>query len=143
MSGGQHEQHAPGLPVEMLNQSMATIASMATTFSLNNAIMRVPSFNGKTPPLKDFLQDVRNGYAYVTEDQRAQYVSAVLGKLYGAARDSVNEKTFATLEALLTHLKKRFAPTKNYTYFLNRINTLQMRQGDTVGDFFDRLNILL
>ena len=42
----------------------------------------------------------------------------------------------------MKHLKKRFAPGRVYNYYNSKMATLQIKQGDSVGDFFDRLNIL-
>ena len=43
----------------------------------------------------------------------------------------------------MRHLKQRFAPGETFTYYCAQLNDLRMKQGKTVGNFRDRLNILL
>ena len=43
----------------------------------------------------------------------------------------------------MKHLKRRFAPGKTFTYYNAQLNGIGMLQSETVGDFRDRLNILL
>ena len=43
----------------------------------------------------------------------------------------------------MKQLKQRFAPGKNFSYYNAQLNDLRMVQGDSVGDFRDKLNILL
>lgn len=40
-------------------------------------------------------------------------------------------------------MKNRFAPGKNYPFFLHEIQNTQMKRGESVNDFYDRLNILI
>ena len=107
--------------------------SMAETITLNNALSKVPSLDGRNPSLKDFIQDTKNAKAYIAAGQENSFVSGILSKLHGAARDSFNGKEFRTLDEIITHIKKRFAPGKNYSYYVNKLNQAHMKQGDTVG----------
>ena len=68
---------------------------------------------------------------------------AVLGKLRGPAKDSTYGKSFANIEELRTHLKKRFAPGRGFSYYMSKLGAIRMRQGDSVGTFRDQINILL
>ena len=127
----------------MLNRSLLTLASLSESFSLNNALARVPHFTGTYPPLRDFIADIRNAITYVPADLRASFTLGVIAKLQGKARDSVCGKTIATPDELIRHLKQRFAPGKDYSYYCNRLNNLRMKQGCSVGDFYDEITILL
>ena len=119
------------------------MVTMAHTMAMQSAIGSVPPFDGTNIPLKDFIQDVRNAAADITDDQLPCFLKKVLGKLRGSARNSTFGVSFETVDDLVRHLKRRFAPGKTYTYYLSQLNDLRMKQGDTVGDFCDRLNILL
>lgn len=133
-----------GLATVDLNQSTAEMmTSMATSFALSNALRIVRPFDGKNMPLKNFLQDVKNGAATIPTEQQSKYVAAVIAQLSGAARDSLWGKTIATVDELVSQLKQRFAPGRTYSYFTNKISALRMRQGESVGDFFDHLNMLV
>lgn len=129
--------------IEMLNASLRMMTTMTENFALNNAIMRIPIFDGKTPDLKNFLQDLRNAQTYVEPHQQANLVTAVLGRLHGAARDCCYGRRFNNLGELILHLKKRFAPGKDYDYYVNKLGNVRMNQGETVSDFYDRLRILM
>ena len=50
---------------------------------------------------------------------------------------------FNSVDDLVRNVKQRFAPGKTFTYYYAQLNDLRMKQGETVGDFRDRLNILL
>ena len=88
--------------------------SLLQNMTLQNSTHSIPDFNGKASQLKDFLQDVKNGAVFVTEATEPMFIKAVLSKLKGIARDSVRDKTFATVNELCEHLVKRFAPSKKY-----------------------------
>ena len=51
--------------------------------------------------------------------------------------------SFTSVNDLVRYLKQRFTPGKTFTYYCAQLNDLRMKQGETVGDFRDRLNILL
>ena len=126
--------------LDMLNISN-TMLSMRDSFALQNTVFSLPFYNGKNLPLKDFIQDVRNGRVHLSEEQKLSYIKAVLGRLQGSAHDSTYGLTFDKIKDLLKHLKTRFAPGKNFSYYINK--NLRMRTGETVGDFYDHLRILL
>jgi hypothetical protein len=126
-----------------LDASNAMMTSMAECFTLQHSTLNIPHFDGKNMPLKDFLQDVHNGAVYVAPTSQGAYVKAVLGKLMGPARDSTYGKKFHTVNELTKHLKNRFAPGKTYPYYHHEIENIRMKRNESVGDFYDRLNILI
>lgn len=67
----------------------------------------------------------------------------ILNELRRVVYDCAYGKTFKTIEELIKHLKFRFTSKKNYFFYYNKINELRMKRGETIGDFYDRLNILL
>lgn len=123
-----------------VNQS---ITALVSSFALQNSITGLRPFNGTDWPLKDFIQDIKNGAVSVPADQQTNYLRAVVSKLRGAARDSSYGKNFNNLDDLIKHLKNRFAPYKDYNYYIEKLNNLRMRQDQSVGDFRDMINILL
>lgn len=128
---------------EALNASIQAITNMAESFALSNAVCRIPSFDGKTSELKDFLQDVRLARTFVDDTQLPAFIAAVLGRLTGPARNSCYGRTFDSLNQLIGHLKQRFAPGRDYNHYINRIQGLKMKQGEKVADFYDRLRLLM
>ena len=119
------------------------MVTMTHTMAMQCTIGSVPPFDGTNLPLKHFIQDVRNAAAHITPEQLPCFLKKVLGKLRGSARNSTFRVAFATVDGLVRHLKRKFAPGKTFTYYCSQLNDLRMKQGDTVGDFRDRLNILL
>ena len=119
------------------------MVTMTHTMAMQCTIGSVPPFDGTNLPLKDFIQDVRNAAADITPEQLPCFLKKVLGKLRGSALNSTFRVAFAIVDNLVRHLKQRFAPGKTFTYYCSQLNDLRMKQGDTVGDFRDVLNILL
>ena len=133
----------PFVSPELMNQTVTMMASMATSFTLSNALQSVRHFDGRNIALKEFIQDVRNAARTVPQAQMESFLNAVMTKLRGPARDSLWGKAVNNVNDLVSHLKRRFAPGRNYSYYKGEINTLRMRQGEPVGEFYDRLNILV
>ena len=140
-SATQTEQ--PAVSADLMNQTVTMMASMATSFTLSNALQSIRHFDGRNIALKEFIQDVRNAARTVPQTQLEPFLNAVISKLRGPARDSLWGKAVNTVDDLVSHLKRRFAPGRNYSYYQGKINTLRMRQGESVGEFYDRLNILV
>ena len=62
----------------------------------------------------EFLQEVSNEAVFVTDVTEPGFIKAVLAKLKGKAHKSVRNKQFSKVKDLTAHVKKRFAPPKNY-----------------------------
>ena len=130
------------------NQSMnldasAAMASVLECITLQQSTYHIPQFDGKNPPLKEFLQDIANGAVYITESTEPGFIKVVLSKLKGVARESVRDKRFNRVNDLMAHLKKHFAPSKKYQWYFESIVNLRMKQTETVSDYYDRLQGLL
>ena len=72
------------------NQSMnldasAAMASVLECMTLQQSTYHIPQFDGKNPPLKEFLQDIANGAACITESTESGFIKVVLSKLKGVA----------------------------------------------------------
>lgn len=93
--------------------------------------------------LRDYIQDLRNANQLVSDEMRPQFMRSVLQKVTGAAKKSLNGKTVNNIDELIQHLKQRFGPGRNFSYYNTRIQNVRMRENDTVGDFYDEINILL
>ena len=117
--------------------------SLLENMTLQNSTYHIPEFNGKSPQLKEFLQDVSNVAVFVTRSTEPIFIKAILSKLKGVARESVRDKQFATINDLIAHLKKRFAPSKKYQWYFESIVNLRMTQNETVSDYYDRVQGLL
>ena len=59
--------------------------------------------------------------------------NALLGKLKGPARNCTYGHTFESIDDHLNHLKKRLAPGKIVRYYMDKINSLRMHQGERIG----------
>ena len=138
-----------GVPEEnaalYIKQSTEMMQQMALSMSVGNALQGVRSFDGTNMLVRDFIQDIKNGEANIADNAKAkkQYVSAVLAKLRGQARECTSGKQITTLQELIRILKKRFTPGRDYAYYADKISTLRMKQGESVGAFYDQLNTLM
>ncbi|XP_051161523.1 uncharacterized protein LOC127281712 [Leptopilina boulardi] len=121
----------------------AAVASVLECMTLQQSTLHIPVFDGRNPPLKEFLQDVANGAAFLTENSEPGFINAVLSKLKGAARECVRDRRFQRLDELVSHLKKRFASFKKYQWYLDGIMSIRFKQTETVSDYNDRLQGLL
>ena len=137
---GQARSAPPAINGTDCSQLMVT---MANTMAMQTAVASIPVFDGGNIPLKDFIQDVRNAATDISAAQLPSFLKKVLSRLQGAARNSTYGVPFNSVDDLVRHLKQRFAPGKTFTYYYARLNDLRMKQAETVGDFRDRLNILL
>uniref|UniRef100_A0ABD2WDK1 Retrotransposon gag domain-containing protein n=1 Tax=Trichogramma kaykai TaxID=54128 RepID=A0ABD2WDK1_9HYME len=71
------------------------------------------------------------------------FLRYLLSKLQGKAKRSIYRKTFNSVDSLTTHLKQRFGAHNTYTYYNHLLQTARMKQGETVNDFYDHINVLL
>lgn len=136
----------PNLTLPAPNANPDTTAAMTSVLecmTLQQCTYHIPFFDGRNPPLKEFLQDVANGGVFVTDATEPGFIRAVLSKLKGAARESVRDKQFEGINDLVKHLKKRFASSKKYQWYLENIINIRLKQTETVSDYHDRLQGLL
>lgn len=125
------------------HDTSAAMTSVLECLTLQQSTYHIPIFDGRNPPLKEFIQDIQNGAVFITGATEPAFVKAVFSKLKGAARESCRDKCFNRVSELIEHLKKRFAPTKKYQWYFESIMTLRLKQSETVGDYYDRLQGLL
>lgn len=125
------------------HDTSAAMTSVLECLTLQQSTYNIPVFDGRDPPLREFLQDVANGSVFITDATEPAFVKAVYSKLRGAARESCRDKCFNRISELTDHLNKRFAPTKKYQWYFESIMTLRLRQSETVGDYYDRLRGLI
>ena len=119
------------------------MVTMAKTMPMQTSVASIPVFDGGNIPLKDYIQDVRNAANDISATQLPSFLKKVLSRLQGAAGNSTYGVAYNSVDDLVRYLKQRFAPGKTFTYYYAQLNDLRMKQGETVGDFRDRLNILL
>ena len=113
----------PNPNIAPLNQSMnldasAAMASVLECMTLQQSTYHIRQFDGKNPPLKEFLQDIENGAVYVTESTEPSFIKVVLSKLKGVARESVRDKRFNRVNEPNGTFKKTFRPFKKISMVL-------------------------
>ena len=127
----------------LLNSTSTIFTSRSNSFALQGVLSQIKSFTGYNIPLKDFVEEIKAGADLLPEDAEQAYVRAFIDKLKGAARNSIYGHPIITVDELITHLKQRFTYNHDFPYYSAKINELRMNQGERVGTFYDRLNILL
>ena len=114
----------PNLNIAPPNQSMdldasAAMASVLECMTLQQSTYHIPQFDGKNPPLKEFLQDIANDAVYIMESTELAFIKVVLSKVKGVARKSIRDKRFNWVNDLMAHLKKCFAPSRKYQWYFH------------------------
>ena len=114
---------------------------MTLALTMGQAIQGVRPYDGINYPLKDFIQDVTGSAEELPQDNetKKRFLAAVLKKLRGQAKSCAAERQPGTLKDLFKVLKERFAPGHDYAYFAEKTAALQMKQGESVGSFYDRI----
>ena len=89
LSGPNPNIAAPNQSINL--DASAAMASVLECMTLQQSTYNIPQFDGKNPPLKEFLQDVANGAVYITEATEPGFIKVVLSNLKGVVRESVRQ----------------------------------------------------
>ena len=127
------------LSMRLLNN----VTDMMNGTTLQNRFMQIPKYDGKNMSLRDYLQDIQNGAAFIPQTSESEYVKAAISNLQGEIRNAVYGEHINTVSDYIKHLKERLARGKTYDYYADAISRIRMKQGQTVGEFYDKIRILL
>ncbi|XP_015590372.1 uncharacterized protein LOC107265437 [Cephus cinctus] len=105
---------------------------------IQNAALEIPKYDGETTSLTNFVRAAKTGAQQLVAGEETRYLLQVLNKLRGAARASVEEKNFTTLDELIEHLKKRYAPGRNLSSFLSEIGRLRIGKTESLRKYINR-----
>lgn len=56
------------------HDTTAAMASVLECMTLQRSTFHIPCFDGRNPPLKEFLQDVANGAVFITEQTEPGFI---------------------------------------------------------------------
>ncbi|XP_053596171.1 homeobox protein 2-like [Microplitis demolitor] len=115
------------------------ITSLGESMTLHQALMQVPSFDGKNMPLQAFLLDVENGLTIVPDNLRNTYFNGVKSKLKDTARDAIADKTINTMNTLIDALKEYFATKKTYPQYCADIQAIRLKQNESILSYYTRI----
>ncbi|XP_014299792.1 GATA zinc finger domain-containing protein 4-like [Microplitis demolitor] len=116
------------------------ITSLGESMTLHQALMQVPSFDGKNMPLQAFLLDEENGLTIVPDNLRNTYFNGVKSKLKDTARHAIADKTINTMNALRDALKEYFASKRTYPQYCADIQAIQLEQNKSILSYYTRIN---
>ena len=136
---------ASASPEDIANLTLSMANSMALLTQRNciqYAAASIPVFDGETPALSVFAQNVENGLALIPPNTEPEYLTIVLTKLTGPARISIRDKSFSDTSELLKYLKKRYAPGRNLAHFQGEIARLKIRNDESLRRYIDRVSHL-
>ena len=118
----------------------AAMKSMASHFALQTVLSSIPSFDGKTPELRIFAQQIERGRAQVPTIPEAEFVHAVQNKLIGPAWEAAEGCTFVTLKELIEHLRKNSAQEGlSARQYLAELGRVKMGRDESVIDYGARV----
>ena len=126
-----------------INDAIGSLQTVANHVSLQSAMYGLPTFDGDIVGLREFIFHIQKGRSFIKSDLEALYVARVMRHLRGRAFDSICGQNITTTNELIRHLENRFAPEHTYSYYAEKIENSCMLQHEKVGDFYDRINILL
>ena len=81
-----------GFTTAYFTQQTEMMRAMSLSIAMGNALRAVCPFDDSNITLKDFIDDIRSGAAYAPSTEIRSYISAVIGKLRGPAKDCISEK---------------------------------------------------
>ena len=77
-----------GSTTAYFTQQTEMMRAMSLSIAMGNALRAVHPFDGSNITLKDFIDDIKSGATYVPPTDRKSYISAVIGRLRGPAKDA-------------------------------------------------------
>ena len=116
---------------------------MVNNMSVQTRFLQIPKYDGKNMSLMDYLQDIQNRAAFIRPTSQSEYVNTAISNLQGEVRNVVYGEQINTVTDYIKHLKTRLARGKTYNYYADAISRIRMKQGQTVGEFYDKIRILL
>lgn len=105
---------------------------------IREAVRNLPKYDGETKSLSKFLISVVDERDQLEPDDEAAYLKGVRSRLTGAARDSLEGKTITTVDALIKHLKNKFAPGRSVISYITQINLLNIKSDESVKEYIAR-----
>ena len=138
-----HTDETSTLNADISFRLLNNVTDMMNNMSLQTRFLQIPKYDGKNMSLRDYLQDIQNGAAFIPPTSQSEYVKAAISNLQGEVRNVVYGEQINTVADYIKHLKTRLARGKTYNYYADAISRIRMKQGQTVGEFYDKIRILL
>ena len=121
-----------------------SMSAFAEFFALQNALLGVPVFDGKTPDLRTFVQDLETAELKVPAALKNEFIKNVIARLRDSARDSVEGKTFDSIAGLVSHLKEALSPAvRDFEAYFAELSRAKMERNETVAEFGSRLQTIV
>ena len=111
--------------------------------AVQQALLHIPVYDGKSMPLKIFIQDVEIGYSICPAGIRNAFFKGVIAKLRDTARDAVSGIDINTVANLKDALKEYFSPKKNCWQFCAEIQVVRMRRNETVIEYYGHIEKIM
>lgn len=121
------------------NENSSRIVVMNQQITYKDALTLVPEFDGYNIRLSQFLEGCNEARDLIGPAGEANLVKLIKSKLTGEARASVTGETFTTVEALKTHLKSIYSPSKIVQQLLGEIGYEFQRNNESVISFANRI----
>ena len=71
-----------------------TMATVLECMTLRQSTSHIPQFDGRSPPLRELIENVPNRAVYITPHNEPGFIKVVLRIIMGAACESVRNKRF-------------------------------------------------
>lgn len=139
----RRSQRTMGDTNDLLTTLIEYTRSTRNRDTLFKTVDRIPEFDGEHPPLNEVIRKIRDGFTLIDEEEEPEYVRLVITRLVGAARTSVEGKTFETIVQLVDHLKKRYAPGRDPASYLAELGRLQIQDRESLANYIGRTSSIV
>ena len=121
-----------------------SMSAFAEFFALQNGLLGVPVFDGKTPDLGTFFQDLETAELKVPAALKNEFIKNVIARLRDSARDSAEGKLFDSIAGLVSHLKEALSPAvRDFDAYFAELSRAKMERNETVAKFGSRLQTIV
>lgn len=78
------------LATQLMQATLAENKTFLQSFTTHEQMRMIPSFDGKSPPLSRYFKDLERLEADIPEEYKSKFLTAVISKLRGKAREIID-----------------------------------------------------
>lgn len=146
--------HLIGDDIEIVDKNLAlgklesqiennnTLANMTNLTNILEVLKLVPSYDGETSELNEFLVCAREASFNLEVEEKKKFTKLLKTKLTGTAFRVVNGRDFSSVEELKKILEEHFKVLSTPSEYLSKLNSSSQKFNEQIKDFAERLRQL-
>jgi hypothetical protein len=123
-------------------RSKINLNKMTNITNVLEILKLVPSYDGETSELNEFLICIIEAEFNLGADDKAKFVKLLKTKLKGNAFRVVNGRNFTSIDELKAILEEHFKILSRPSEYLTQINSTSQKVGEKIKDYAERLRQL-